>query len=85
MVCNLIQKQPFRILTGRSSRPEVFCENCVFENFTKFTGKHLCHSLFFNKVAGLVPEFLKIFKNTFFYRTLLAVASEQDKLGSSHS
>ena len=25
----------------------------VFRNFTKFTGKHLCQSLFFNKVAGL--------------------------------
>ena len=23
------------------------------KNFTKFTGKHLCQSLFFNKVAGL--------------------------------
>ena len=25
----------------------------VFRNFTKFTGKHLCQSLFFNKAAGL--------------------------------
>ena len=25
----------------------------VFRNFTKFTGKHKCQSLFFNKVAGL--------------------------------
>ena len=25
----------------------------VFRNITKFTGKHLCQSLFFNKVAGL--------------------------------
>ena len=25
-------------------------------NFAKFTGKHLCQSLFFNKVAGLRPE-----------------------------
>ena len=24
-------------------------------NFTKFTGKHLCQSLFFNKVAGIRP------------------------------
>ena len=36
-----------------SSRPEVFCEKGVLRNFTKFTGKHLCQSLFFNKVAGL--------------------------------
>ena len=25
----------------------------VLSNFTKFTGKHMCQSLFFNKVAGL--------------------------------
>ena len=25
----------------------------VLRNFTKFTGKHLCRSLFFNSVAGL--------------------------------
>ena len=25
----------------------------VFRNFAKFTGKHLCQSLFYNKVAGL--------------------------------
>ena len=40
------------ILSFRSSRPEVFCKG-VLRNFTKFTGKHLCQSLFFNKVAGL--------------------------------
>ena len=37
----------------RSSRPEVFCEKGLLENFTKFTGKHLCQSLFYNKVADL--------------------------------
>ena len=26
---------------------------CVLRNFTKFTGKHLCQSLFFKKVVGL--------------------------------
>ena len=36
-----------------SSHPEVFCKECVFKNFTKFTGKHLYQSLLFNKVAGL--------------------------------
>ena len=46
---------PSKILnsTYRSSRPEVFCKKDVFKNFAKFTGKHLCQSLFFNKVAGL--------------------------------
>ena len=27
----------------------------VLRNFAKFTGKHLCQNLFFNKVAGLRP------------------------------
>ena len=27
----------------------------VLRNFTKFTGKHLCQSLFFDKVAILRP------------------------------
>ena len=35
--------------------PEVFYKKCVLRNFTKLTGKHLCQSLFFNKVAGLRP------------------------------
>ena len=37
----------------RSSRRCVFCIKGVLRNFTKFTGKHLCQSLYFNKVAGL--------------------------------
>ena len=40
------------LCTYRSSRPEVFCKKGVLRNFTKVTGKHLCQSLFFNKVAG---------------------------------
>ena len=35
----------------RSSRPKVFCKKGVLWNFAKFTGKDLCQSLFFNKVA----------------------------------
>ena len=42
----------------RSSRPEVFCEKGVLRNFANFTGKHLCQSLFFNKVAGPGPATL---------------------------
>ena len=38
---------------SRSSRPEVFRKNGVLRNFAKFTGTHLCQSLFFNKVADL--------------------------------
>ena len=36
----------------RSSSPEVFCKKGVLRNFEKFTRKHLCQSLYFNKVAG---------------------------------
>ena len=31
----------------------MFCKKGVLRNFTKFTGKNLYQSLFFNKVAGL--------------------------------
>ena len=43
----------FNYLIFRSSRPDVFCKYGVLRNFAKFTGKHLCQSLYFNKVAGL--------------------------------
>ena len=36
-----------------SCRPEAFCKKGVLRNFTKFTGKELCQSLYFKKVAGL--------------------------------
>ena len=39
----------------RSSDPEVFCKKDVLKNFTKFTGKHLCWNICFNKVASLRP------------------------------
>ena len=38
---------------SRSSHQRCSMEKCVLWNFTKFTGKHRCQSLFFNKVAGL--------------------------------
>ena len=75
----------FKDLQGRSSRSQVFCKNVVLENFTNLTGKHLCHNLFFNKVAGPAILFKKrleffcdiceIFKNTFFYKTPQMAAS----------
>ena len=72
----------------RSSRPEVFCKTGVLRNFAKFTGKHLCQTLFFNKVAGLRPVTLlkkrefgtgvflwilwNFYENTFIYRKTLS-------------
>ena len=73
---------------SRSSRPEVFCKNGIHRNFAKFTGKHTCQSLFFNKVADLRPATLlkkriwhRCFpvnlavNNTFFYWTPPVAAS----------
>ena len=66
-----------------------FVKKGVLRNFAKFTGKHLCQSLFFNKVAGLKScnytkkdtlaqvfsgDFCEISKNVIFYRTLLVTA-----------
>ena len=50
---------------ARRSRPEAFCNKVALKNFAKFTGKHLCWSLFFNKGAILSP-----LKNTFFIEQL---------------
>ena len=46
----------------------------VLRNFTKFTGKHLCQSLFFNKVAGLwhrcfPVNFVKFLRTPFLQNT----------------
>ena len=67
-----------------------FVAEVTFKNVAKFTGKHACKSLFFNKVAGLriatllkktlaqvfYCEFCEISKNIFSYRTPLVAASE---------
>ena len=55
-----------KVWIWRSSRQEVFCKKGVLENFAKFTGKHLCQGLFFNKVAGLRPATL--FKKRLWHR-----------------
>ena len=35
------------------------CEKGVLRNFTKFTGKHLCQGLFFNKLQAKACRFIK--------------------------
>ena len=71
----------------------MFSKKGVLRYFTKFTGKHLCQSVFFNKVAGLRPatllkktlaqvfscEFSEISKNNFSYRTPPVAASDDIK------
>ena len=73
----------------RSSRPEVFYKKGVLRNLANFTGKHLCQTFFFNKVAGdglqlywkktlgqaFSCEICEISKNAFFYRIPPAAAS----------
>ena len=44
--------------TKRSSHRRCSVEKGVLKSFTKFTGKHLCQSLFFNKIAALRPATL---------------------------
>ena len=67
----------------------------VPRNFVKFTGKHMCQSLFFNKVAYLRPptllkkrlwhrrfpvNFAKILRIPFFIEQPLVTASETSKM-----
>ena len=42
--------------TSRSSHQRCSLRKSVLRNFAKFTGKHLCQTLFFNKVAGLIQQ-----------------------------
>ena len=72
----------------RSSHRRCSIKKGVLRNFAKLTGKHLCQSLFFNQVAGLLQlikketltqvfsfEFCQISKNNFFSRTSQVPAS----------
>ena len=79
---NWLTPQLVRILViglFTSNRPEVSCKKGVLKNFAKFTWKHLCQSLVFNKVSEACNfikkkalaqvfsyEFCEVFKNTFF-------------------
>ena len=88
------QKKTFTLnsfLAMKLSHRRCFVKKGVLKNFAKLTGKHLCQSLFLNKVAGRACNFIKketlaqVFscefsetsKNTFFYRTPLVASSKQ--------
>ena len=60
----------------RSSRSEVFCLKDILKHFAKFTGKHLCKSLFLSKVAGFRSHNFAKFLRHIFYRTPLVAASD---------
>ena len=71
--------------TFQKQSREVFCKKGALRNFAKFTWKHLCQSLFLNKVAGIrllrkaikketleqvfSCEYCEISKNTFLQNT----------------
>ena len=48
-----------QVVTNRSSHQRLSLRKDVLRNVVKFTGKHLCQSLFLNKVAGLRPRFYR--------------------------
>ena len=50
--------QDFCGCKNRKQPPQVSTKKGVLGNFAKFTGKDLCQSLFFNKVAGLSTDTL---------------------------
>ena len=52
VVCGFVLK------FNRSSLPEMIFKKGVLDSFTKFTGKQLCQSFCFIKVAGLRPATL---------------------------
>ena len=62
--------------------PDVFCKKGVLRNFAKFTGKHLCQSLFFNKACNFIKK--EALAQAFscelckFLRTPLMAASKND-------
>ena len=43
---------------SKSNHQRCSMKKGVLKNFVNFTGKHMCQSLFFNKVAGLRPAAL---------------------------
>ena len=59
------------LLMDRNSREDVFCKKGVLKNFAKFTGKHVRLSLFFNKVASLLPATL--LKKRLWHRCFLRI------------
>ena len=68
----------FILKSHRSSRPEVLRQKGVLENFTKFAGKHLCQSLFFNKVADLAPSGV-ISNNRFPFNNFVFIICQQSR------
>ena len=53
LIFDVFAEQITKAVTNRGSRSQMSFKIGPLKNFKIFTGKHLCWSLFFNKVAGL--------------------------------
>ena len=86
---NILITPKEKLSSLRSSFQGLFSEKGVLKNFAKFTGKHLCQSLFFNKVVGVRSvtllkkrlwhkrspvHFMQFLRTPFFYKTPLVPA-----------
>ena len=56
------KSRKFEFVVDRSSHRRCSVKKGVLRNLAKFTGKHLCQRLFFNKVAGLRPKVCNFIK-----------------------
>ena len=80
---NSCDLRELKLIMYKSSHLEVSWKKGVLRNFTKFTRKHLCRSIFSNKVAILHPVLKRypgtgVLKNTFSIEHLRATASKYD-------
>ena len=69
------EKMNIKFMSFGSSHQRSSMKKGALRNFTKFTGKYFCQSLFFNKVVFL--WILRNFREHLFYRTPLVAASER--------
>ena len=78
--CNFIKKRPgkfakFLRTPYRSSHWSCYVWKGVLRNFAKFTGKHQCKSLIFNKVAGLSHRYFPVNLTKFLRKPFLQNSS----------
>ena len=64
----LFRSRSRRSMNIQKQSPGGVLQKGVLKNYLKFTGKHLCQNLFFNKAAGLRPATL--FKKRLWHRCL---------------
>ena len=65
-ICSLCHSFNFVNMRFVMSHRRCSVKKSVLRNFAKFTGKHLCQRLFFNKVAG--PRPVTLLKKSLWHR-----------------